>query len=297
MKDSLKKGLFLGGLLVLVVAVLIIKSVFHEEDFHEKYAGYDLNADVEGTGREGTYTIYLNEHQNAACPAQRVDIPVAEYVSGTNAEVYANYEGVQNVLYTGVDSEVSWELDIPETGFYNIYMEYMAVESRGVAAERAVRINGKLPFSDAANVMFTRIWKNDGEPRVDNQGNEIRPTQIEEFAWQGAYCRDDMGYITEPYRFYFEKGKNTLTLEAVNEPLVLKSLSVRGLEQGRNYQNYTKENAGKDAVGEGLTYIQKIQGEDSTIRSESSLYAKYDRSSPTTQPYSVTNTLLNYGVK
>ena len=47
-------------------------------------------------------------------------------------------------------------------------------------------------------------------------------------------------------------------------------------------------------MGEGLTYLQKIQGEDSTIRSESSLYAKYDRSSPTTQPYSVTNTLLNY---
>lgn len=41
-------------------------------------------------------------------------------------------------------------------------------------------------------------------------------------------------------------------------------------------------------------YIQMIQGEDSTLRSESSLYAKYDRSSPTTYPNSVTNTVLNY---
>ena len=37
-----------------------------------------------------------------------------------------------------------------------------------------------------------------------------------------------------------------------------------------------------------------IEGEDSTYRSESSLYAKYDRSSPTTQPNSVTKTVLNY---
>lgn len=37
-----------------------------------------------------------------------------------------------------------------------------------------------------------------------------------------------------------------------------------------------------------------IEGEDSTYRSESSLYAKYDRSSPTTQPNSVMNTVLNY---
>ena len=40
--------------------------------------------------------------------------------------------------------------------------------------------------------------------------------------------------------------------------------------------------------------MQVVQGEDSTIRSESSLYAKYDKSAPNTQPYSVTNTILNY---
>jgi len=40
--------------------------------------------------------------------------------------------------------------------------------------------------------------------------------------------------------------------------------------------------------------VQVVQGEDSTIRSESSLYAKYDKSAPNTQPYSVTNTILNY---
>ena len=99
MKDSLKKGIFLGGLVVVLAVVLIIKSMFREDDFHEKYAGYDLDVDVDGTGREGTYTIYLSEHQDAVCPVQDVDIPVTEYVSGIDAEVYADYEGEQNVLY------------------------------------------------------------------------------------------------------------------------------------------------------------------------------------------------------
>ena len=40
--------------------------------------------------------------------------------------------------------------------------------------------------------------------------------------------------------------------------------------------------------------LAKIQGEDSTLRSEPSLYAKYDRASANTEPYSVTNTILNY---
>ncbi len=294
MKDSVKKTIFLCGLVGIVAIALIVKNLLSEDDFQAKYAGYDLTTDVAGTGREGTYTIYLNEHQDAACPAQRVDIPVTEYESGTGVEVYAEYEGEQNVVYTGQDSEISWKLNIPETGFYNIYIEYMTVESRGVAAERAIRINGELPFSDAGNIMFTRIWKNDGDPRIDNQGNEIRPTQIEEYEWQQAYCRDDMGYITEPYRFFFEKGENTLTIEAVNEPLVLKTISVRGLEPEIGYQEYLQSRGGQEASGEGRSYLQKVQGEASTFRSEASLYAKYDRSSPTTQPYSVTNTLLNY---
>ncbi|MDE6167971.1 MAG: ABC transporter substrate-binding protein, partial [Acetatifactor sp.] len=42
------------------------------------------------------------------------------------------------------------------------------------------------------------------------------------------------------------------------------------------------------------TYVGLVQGEDSALRSESSLYAKYDRSSPNTSPYSVTKTVLNY---
>ena len=42
------------------------------------------------------------------------------------------------------------------------------------------------------------------------------------------------------------------------------------------------------------SYKEVIQGEDSVLRSDSSLYAKYDRAAPNTQPYSVTNTVLNY---
>lgn len=35
-----------------------------------------------------------------------------------------------------------------------------------------------------------------------------------------------MGYISEPYEFYLEKGRNELTLEAVNEPMVIGKLSI-----------------------------------------------------------------------
>jgi len=45
---------------------------------------------------------------------------------------------------------------------------------------------------------------------------------------------------------------------------------------------------------EGRKYFQTVQGESAYLRSAPSLYARYDRSSSKTEPYSVTNTVLNY---
>lgn len=291
MKNSVKKLIISVGLVVVLVGLFVLMNLNAVSDFHDKYEGVDLLTDVEGMQRTGTYTQYLNEHSEAGFPQQSVDVDLFAYISGNGVEQYTNYEGADKALYTSGDSSVTWELNIPETGFYNIDLEYMAVKSKGVAIERSIAINGENPFSRAANIAFLRIWKDAGEPKVDNQGNEIRPTQIEEFDWQSEYFKDDMGYITEPYQFYFEKGKNTLTLEGVNEPMVIKSLSVRGVKKDKNYDEYIAE---KTATSDTSNYVTVLQGEDSIRRSEPSLYAKYDRASPNTEPYSITNTVLNY---
>ncbi len=294
MKSSVKKVLITIGVVAAFVVVCILLNLKPAETFHEKYAGVDLEQDVEGAVREGTYTRYLNAHEGAERPKTDVEVALFDYIKGTDVEVYENFEGEEKALYTGVDSVATWEVNIPEEGFYNVYLEYMTVASRGVAVERSFYINGELPFDDAGNVSFSRMWINGGDVRVDNQGNEIRPTQIETFDWQNSYIKDDMGYIVEPYQFYFEKGKNTITLEGVNEPMVLRTLKLSAVKDAYTYNDYIAAQTGKAATGAGLTHKQVVQGEDSTIRSESSLYAKYDKSSPNTQPYSVTNTILNY---
>ena len=295
MKGSVKKKILITvgvvGAFILVCALLNLKPI---ETFEEKYAGIDLNVDVAGAVREGTYSRYLDAHEGAAYPKSDIEIDLYDYTEGEDVEVYENFEGEAKALYTGVDSVVTWEFDVQEPGFYNVYLEYMAVESRGVAIERSIYVNGELPFDDAGNVTFTRMWVNGGEVRTDNQGNQIRPTQVETFDWQDSYIKDDMGYIVEPYQFYFEAGKNTVTLEAVNEPMVLRKLTVSAVKEAFSYQDYIAAQTGSAATGAGLTYNRVVQGEDSTIRSESSLYAKYDKSSPNTVPYSVTNTILNY---
>ena len=294
MRKNIKKILIVIAVMIVIAIIAFILSLQGAEDFHEKYAGTDLTRDVEGMERVGTYTGYLNEHADAQDMICEAEIDLFDYASSGKVEVYTNYEGTDKALFTDTDSSVSFHVQVPQTGYYNLYMEYLIPESRGVAAERGVRINGEFPFEDAQNITFTRIWTDGGEVKTDNQGNQIRPTQIEVYDWQSSCFEDDMGYITEPYRFYLEKGDNEVTLEAENEPVIIRKFMVAPVSVIQSYEEYVAKYP--DISDQAMTagYIQMIQGEDSTLRSESSLYAKYDRSSPTTYPNSVTNTVLNY---
>ncbi len=294
MKDSTKKLLVWVGLILGIAVICLVLNLTKTSNFHDKYDGYDLSADTAGAKREGTYTLYLNAHSGAARPKQNIEVDVTSYIDAEDAKVTDEYEGAEKALYTGNDSKVTWEVDVPEEGFYNVYLEYMTVKSRGVAIERAFYVNGELPFQNASDMTFLRMWTDASEPRVDNRGNEIRPTQTEVYGWQSTYLKDKMGYVSEPYQFYFEKGKNTITLEAVNEPMVLRKLDIVAVEDEFKYADYTAAQTSTKAAGSGLDYVQIVQGEDSTVRSESSLYAKYDRASAITKPYSITKTILNY---
>jgi len=294
MKSSVKKGIIAAVVIVAVVAIAVLLSLRGVEDFHEKYEGADLTVDVEGMERQGTYTRYLRDHADAAYATQSVDLNLFDFSAEGDAEIVSDYAGEKQALYTDTGSVVSWKVNIPESGFYNVYMEYLIPESRGVAAERVIYINGEIPFEDARNVSFTRIWTDGGSVKVDNQGNEIRPSQVEVYDWQHSYFKDDRGYITDPYLFYLEKGENVIALEAENEPMVLRKMTVSAVQRLDSYDEYIAAQPQVQASEAARNYMQIVEGEDSTVRSESSLYAKYDRSSPTTSPNSVTTTVLNY---
>ena len=294
MKDSVKKLLIVVGVVAAFAVFCMLLNLRGVKDYHEKYQGVDLTADTEGAVRQGTYTKYLSAYADAECPKNDTEVNLYDYTSEGEVKVVNNYNGEDKALLTETSSIVTWKVNVPKAGFYNIYMEYLIPKSRGVAAERSFFVNGELPFDDAANVTFSRIWTDAGKKKVDNQKNEIRPTQEEIIDWQSGYCRDSMGYVTEPYRVYFKAGENTLGLKAVNEPMAIRKICIQGIRDKVDYAAYIASKPAVNASAEALNFNEIFQGEDSVRRSESSLYAKYDHASATTVPYSVTHTVLNY---
>jgi len=296
MKKGVKKLIIVLAVVAALAVVLFILSLGEVENFHDKYDDYDLSTDVAGMERTGTYTGYLGDYADAVEPSEGVVVDIFNYTAEGDSEVSIaeNIEGVDKALYTGIGSTVTFKVDVAEEGFYNLYLDYLIPESRGVPSERCVYINGEVPFEDARNISFSRIWADGGEVRVDNQGNEIRPVQKEVFAWQSAYFKDDMGYIIDPFKFYLNKGTNEITLYAESEPMYISNLEVKPVTDLLTYEDYIKTVPTVNASDAAKQFELTVQGEKSTLRSESSLYAKYDRSSPTTYPNSVTTTVLNY---
>ncbi len=294
MNKNLKTFLIVLGFVGAIVLLCVLLNAREVKDFSDKYEGTDLTKEVLGLERTGTYSGYLSAHEGANAPKKTVDVDIFAYEAEGNVQVSSNYEGVAKSLFTDTESNVTFTVNVPEAGFYNVYMEYLIPQSRGVAAERAIRINGELPFDDALSNSFARVWKDGGAVRVDNQGNEIRPSQVEEFIWQESYFKDKLGYELEPYKFYFEKGENSISIEATNEPMYIKALQLKAIEDKITYADYraAQPNITNPSSLDG--FVVYSQGEASTYRSESSLYAKFDRSSPTTVPNSVTTTVLNY---
>ncbi len=279
------------GVLVLLFAV---SRLVPEKTFKEKYEGYDLSSTVGAASSSKTYAEYLQEHEGAASPAVTVGIAVQDYDQeqshGVSAE--SSYHG-KAVVITADESSATWQVEVDQPGFYNIEMEYIAVPSRNVNMERILYINGEVPFG-GSDMSFFRLWKDGGPVREDNRGNSIRPTQVEDFSYQTVRFKSNMGYEVDPYKFYFHKGTNTITLESTNEPMAISSLRLVPVAKYDTYEQYAarQKQRREDYSGSGVAV--KVQGEDSVIRSDPSLFARYDRSSASTEPNSVSRTVLNY---
>ncbi|MCL2442913.1 MAG: extracellular solute-binding protein [Treponema sp.] len=290
-KISKLRILIIAAIVVVVLALIILAAGRQEPDFSAKYEGFDLSG--ASTGRTNTYSRYMERHFDAS-PGQR-DIPINifSWTSASGASILENFEGESRVLRTEESSFVEYTVSVEQAGFYFIRMEYFPLESRGIAVERTLHINGEIPFLGADRLSFQRVWGDGGNSRFDNQGNEIRPTQVEKPQWESAWFRDSLGYITQPYAFYFRQGVNTVRLTGVNEPIAIRSISLKAPSETPSYQDYI---AGIDMDrfrNNRSNYLLKIQGERAIRRSDPSLYPIYDRSSGATEPPSVARIRLN----
>jgi len=281
--------------LVALAALFFTLTGKGDKDFSAKYAGADLGG--ASSGRTNTYSRYIERYALSPAAAQDIPVDLFAWAAADGVSVLEALEGKEHapqerILRTEEKSYVEYTVFIEKAGMYNIYIEYYPLPSRGINIERSLTINGEVPFLGADRLVFYRVWGDAaGGVRLDNQGNEIRPAQIEKPRWETAWFKDSLGYVTEPYSFYFPAGNNVIRLAGINEPMAIRALALKAPVLTKPYREYA---AGIDsAANNDPAFMLKLQGESAVYRSDPSLYAVYDRSSGATEPPSVARIRLN----
>ena len=278
-----------------IAAIVIYGKLSGPKNYKEKYADLDMDKLVR-EGRADTYNAYFLSHKEVY-PKQAVEIPMdaSSVVEGDKYEIGPR-GGEDKTLISYENGYVVLKTNVPEAGFYYIDLSYYPDQdektSRGIEIERCLSINGDIPFSGADTITLPRVWTDGGLPKKDNQGNEIRPAQVELPRWEDVSITDELGYITTPYCFYFNQGENTIRFDATQETLILRSLVLRPVTEIPSYAEYI---SGADVASSASDFNVKIDGEKSKARSSQSLYSSYDRSSAGTEPYDVKHQVINMG--
>ncbi len=161
---------------------------------------------------------------------------------------------------------------------------------------------------DGTYIIYTvpEHWTADNSAIVDEQilrffttdidDNEIRSTLVQSPAWSEYELKDSNGFIFTPFEFVVEpevdkEGNKTvsLSLEAVNEPVVISSINLVPAEELLTYSEYRKQFE-SDPVGKGKV---KIESEYFYSTSSQTVYPLEDRTNAANSPSATDRTLLN----
>lgn len=228
--------------------------------------------------RQTSYTNYVKKYTDAARPDKTVEVLGKDYdpASVTDAQItVTTVDGENDVMqWANQEGSVSWTVNIPETGVYNIKMIYEALESNTNDVEFSLLIDGESQYATASRITLSKRWINESEIKQDSRQNDIRPGQISTPCWQETPLEDIDGLFNEPLEFYMEAGEHTITFESEKAEFAVKSFTFYQYEAPAAYTAPSDSDL-TQAQGQKIT----LEGETAAYKSSRTLYPTADKSS------------------
>ena len=241
-----------------------------------------------------TLQEYLSKVENKDRPKNYISVNAVNFTASENAAIKKadSFEGEKDVLLWEKEGGwVEWKVNIPQSGLYNMALQYFPLRGKGLGIEVAVLIDDQIPYKETRKVTFYRVWKDTTGIRKDKRDNDLRPKCDENPRWTTEDFIDTEGFYNKSLPFYFTQGEHTIRLVSIREPFALKKLIIYNSEELPSYSDYIKSVREKNKVSANL--VVKVQGETPYLKSDPILYPTYDRTDPATEPYHVSKIRLN----
>lgn len=291
MKDTMFRRVIASALALALCASASVPAFADSEAADDSTLGTQATADDSATGdgssaattgtdsiRQTSYTNYVKKYTDAARPDKTVEVLGKDYdpASVTDAQItVTTVDGENDVMqWANQEGSVSWTVNIPETGVYNIKMIYEALESNTNDVEFSLLIDGESPYATASRITLSKRWINESEIKQDSRQNDIRPGQISTPCWQETPLEDIDGLFNEPLEFYMEAGEHTITFESEKAEFAVKSFTFYQYEAPAAYTAPSDSDL-TQAQGQKIT----LEGETAAYKSSRTLYPASDKSS------------------
>ena len=291
MKDTTFRRVIASALALALCASASVPAFADSEAADDSTLGTQATADDSATGdgssaattdtdsiRQTSYTNYVKKYTDAARPDKTVEVLGKDYdpASVTDAQItVTTVDGENDVMqWANQEGSVSWTVNIPETGVYNIKMIYEALESNTNDVEFSLLIDGESPYATASRITLSKRWINESEIKQDSRQNDIRPGQISTPCWQETPLEDIDGLFNEPLEFYMEAGEHTITFESEKAEFAVKSFTFYQYEAPAAYTAPSDSDL-TQAQGQKIT----LEGETAAYKSSRTLYPTADKSS------------------
>lgn len=150
-----------------------IQKTYQENDYQVITDGINYKVQGEHTYQKSSPTLYpINDRISPLTEPYHTSKVRLNAIGGYNWRVPGEF--------------ISWEIDVKQTGLYNLTFKALQNFNRGSFSTRSLSIDGKIPFEEAKNIGFV---------------------------YSGDWKNVTLGNEDNPYFFYLEEGKHVITLE------------------------------------------------------------------------------------
>ena len=231
---------------------------------------------------------YLSDYEGKDFKGDAITVACEDFITNT-PDSYREYLG-KNAVFTAQEQEIEIPVQMISAGLYEISFDYVALSSDESSIEAGILINGKLPYEEADNIVFPRIWINKDEIKRDKNDNDITPIQIQKEEWQNYKLYDSEGLYILPLKFYFDSGENNLSLSVYLGSIAINAVHFEPVTEVPSYKD-TKNNNSSYKTYSGKNIV--LQGQDAKYKTSKELRPISDKSDPAVEPSNAFHTRIN----
>lgn len=261
----------------------------------DKYVGFD-GVDIVwkygGSEETSDYKAYTEKYADVPNASQMIDVPLKSIKSEEGNLQTQEYEGRTAILSGKTGEFMEFTVNVPETGMYQLEMDYYLATGSSDSAKRILYIDGEAPFDEASDIELDRFFRDEGDPVVNSVGDETRPAQIEIPGWRTMRLKDTSGIYPEPFSVYLEAGSHNIQIIYNKVDMYVSGLR---LVPPKEYKTYEEVKAEYAANGYKAAPVDKvhIQAELATLEKNDVTLRRDNDGDPLVEPASSTSRKLN----